>query len=465
MAFDSTVFLFIFLPISLILYYVTPGKFKNPTLVFESLFFYAWGEPVHAAVLVAAVIWNYAGGLAVAGRHRNSRQRRTFALAAAGGDVLLLVVCRYAGDVLKTAGNGLAESRWFLVPIGVSFFMLQSIGYIIDVYRGDVKPKKNIIDVALLIAMFPKVAAGPLVSCSDFEKQIAKRKFSWGRFSEGVLFFIRGMSKKVILGNALWRVFQTIQSFPSSQMSAASAWLGCLAFAMQMYFSFGGYCDMALGLGKMFGFELTENVDHPLMSVGIMDFWGRWMSTLWKWFCSYVYLPLCKGNPGGSMGFLSLLATWVLIGVWHGFGTSFVLWGIYFASLLFLEGFVLGESLEKAPKVLRWLLTMFLLMVGWAFFFNQSAGKAFSYLGLMAGIGGSGFVDSKAVSIVTGYGGLWAAAFLFSVPLAHRAYEWLLQGGTRWKVVFNCAAYVGLFLVSLAGIVAGSGQELFYFRF
>ena len=227
MAFDSTVFIFIFLPISLILYYVTPAKFKNLTLVFESLAFYAWGEPVHTAVLAGAIIWNYAGALAVAGKHKKSR--RTFALAVAGGDVLLLAVCKYAGDVLGMAGNGLAESRWFLVPVGVSFFMLQSIGYIIDVYRGEVKPKKNIIDAAVLIAMFPKVTAGPLVSCGDFEKQIAKRKFSWGRFSEGVLFFIRGMSKKVILGNMLWRVFQTIQLFPPSQMSAASAWLGCLA--------------------------------------------------------------------------------------------------------------------------------------------------------------------------------------------------------------------------------------------
>lgn len=463
MAFDSTVFIFIFLPISLILYYVTPAKFKNLTLVFESLAFYAWGEPVHTAVLAGAIIWNYAGALAVAGKHKKSR--RTFALAVAGGDVLLLAVCKYARDVLGMAGNGLAESRWFLVPVGVSFFMLQSIGYIIDVYRGEVKPKKNIIDAAVLIAMFPKVTAGPLVSCGDFEKQIAKRKFSWGRFSEGVLFFIRGMSKKVILGNMLWRVFQTIQLFPPSQMSAASAWLGCLAFSMQMYFSFGGYCDMALGLGKMFGFELPDNVDHPFMSVGIMDFWGRWMSTLWKWFCSYVYLPLCKGNPGGSMGFFSLLATWVLIGIWHGFGTSSVVWGIYFAVLLFLEGFVLGESLAKIPKIIRWFFTMLLLMVGWAFFFNASAGKAFSYLGLMAGIGGNGFVDSKAVSIVTGYGMLWAAAFVFSLPLAHRTYEWLLRGGTRWKVVLNCAAYISLFLLSVAGIIAGSGHELFYFRF
>lgn len=463
MAFDSTVFIFIFLPISLILYYVTPEKFKNLTFVFESLIFYAWGEPVHALVLTAAVIWSYAGALAVA-RNHNAR-RRTFALVAAGGDVLLLVVCRYAKDVLEMAGNSLAESRWFLAPIGVSFFMLQSIGYIIDVYRGGVKPKKNIVDVAVLIAMFPKVLAGPLVSCSEFEKQIAKRKFSWGRFSEGVLFFVRGMSKKVILGNGLWQVFQTIQSFPSSQMSAASAWLGSLSFALHMYFAFGGYCDMALCLGRMFGFELPENVDHPFMSVGMMDFWGRWMSTLWKWFCSYVYLPLCGGNPGGNMGFLSLLATWVLIGLWHGFSTSFVVWGIYFAVLLFLEGFVLGERLEKVPKFIRWILTLFLLMAGWALFFQTSAGEAVSYLGLMLGMGGSGFIDSKAVSIVTGYGTLWAAAFLFSVPLVRRGYEWLLQGEAKWKTVINCAAYIGLFFISLAGIIAGSGHELFYFRF
>lgn len=165
------------------------------------------------------------------------------------------------------------------------------------------------------------------------------------------------------------------------------------------------------------------------------------------------------------MGFLSLLATWVLIGFWHGFSTSFVVWGIYFAVLLFLEGFVLGERLEKVPKFIRWILTLFLLMVGWALFFQPSAGEAVSYLGLMLGMGGSGFIDSKAVSIVTGYGTLWAAAFLFSVPLVRRGYEWLLQGEAKWKTVINCAAYIGLFFISLAGIIAGSGHELFYFRF
>lgn len=465
MIFDSTIFLFAFFPIALILYYVTPGRFKNVSLVFLSIVFYAWGEPVHLAVLIVSIGWNYLGALAVAGKRKNSRKRKNMMLIVTGGDVILLGICKYAGRILELAGNELAENRYFLVPVGVSFFMLQNIAYIIDVYREDVKVQKNIINFAALIAMFPKIAAGPLVSCGKLEEQLKKRKFSWGRFSDGVLMFVRGLSKKVILGSGLWRLFQTIFALPSSQMSAASAWLGCFAFAFQIYFAFGGYCDMALGLGKMFGFELPQNVDHPFLSTGIMDFWSRWMSTLWKWFCSYIYLPLCGGNPAGRMGFLSLLATWILIGLWHGLNTSFVIWGIYFAVLLYLEGFVLGDKLSKLPGVIRWFFTMLFLMAGWALFFNPSAGKGVSYLGLMAGIGGSGFIDSKAVDLIADYGVLWFLAVLFSMPLTHRAYEWLLYGRERWKTVLNCIAYIGMFFLCVAAVVAGSGYESFYFRF
>lgn len=463
MIFDSTVFLFVFLPVSLILYYVTPGKFKNLMLALISIVFYAWGEPLHALVLLAVIVWNYMGGKLVAKNRKNAKKKKHTVVLIVGIDLLLLIACKYTGRILEIMGNELADNRFFLVPIGISFFMLQSISYIIDVYRGDIRPQKSLVNYTVFIAMFPKIIAGPLVSGSEFEIQLTKRKMSAAKFADGMLRFIRGLAKKVILGNAMITVFQTIDAFPARETSAVSAWLGCIAFALWMYFSFGGYTDMAVGLGKMLGFELPENIDYPSLSTGIMDFWSRWMTTLWKWFCSYVYLPLCEGNPGGAMGFLSLLATWIIIGLWHGLNFTYVIWGIYFGVLLFLDGFVLREIFAKIPGGIRWFFTMLFLLIGWVFFFSPSVKDAGSYLAHMIGAGG--FIDDKAISVIVDYGVLWIIAVLFSTPVIHTFYERIIQGGKRWQIVVNCVVYAVLFLLCIAGVVAGSGREFFYFRF
>lgn len=467
MMFDSIVFLFIFFPVSLLIYYLTPGRFKNVVLVFLSLIFYAWGEPVHLCVLLGIILWNYAGGMFVA-RVAGRKKRKKMLAAVVGVDVLIFVLFKYAGTVFEYAGSPYADNRFLLVPIGISFFMLQSISYIADIYRGEAHPQKSIIKYALLICLFPKVVAGPLVQTGDFERQIARRKLSWGRFSDGMMLFVRGMTEKVILGNACREVFEAVQQFPASKMSVLSAWTGCGAFALWMYFSFGGYCNMAAGLGKVFGFEFPENVNYPCMATGIMDFWSRWQITVWKWFCSYVYLPLCKGNPAGAAGFFSLLVTWTVIGLWHGAEVTFVVWGIYFAVLLYMEGFVLRPVLKKFPRPVLWLGTMVFVMIGWVFFFSDSISGAFSYLGYMFGSGGSGLIDAKAVSLLTSHGVLLAVSLLAAVPVTARVYGRLAKGEKRWQVIFNGMAYTLLFLLCLAGIVSRSAaisEAFYYFRF
>lgn len=463
MTFDSTIFLFAFFPVSFILYYVTPAKFKNLMLVLVSILFYAWGGLVHTLILLMSVAWNYAGGVLVGKNPGRMKRAKNMMMFTVGVDIVLLGVCRYAGQILEMTGNSLADSRYFLAPIGISFFMLQNIAYIIDIYREEIRPQKDIVKFTALIVMYPKIIAGPLVSAGEFEDQLDKRKLSLAKIADGVLLFVRGMSKKVILGNGMEMVFETVQALPAGQMSVVSAWLGCIAFALRIYFTFGGYCDMAAGISRMFGFELPENVNYPYLSTGIMDFWSRWMATLWKWFCSYVYLPLCGGNPGGSMGFFSLLITWFLIGLWHGVSGTFVIWGIYFAVLLYVEGFVLGEGLAKVPKGLRWFFTMLLVMVSWVFFFSQSVGGAFSYLRFMLLGGGGGFIDAGAIALITDYGFLWILAVFFSVPLAHHIYERMIRGGRRWQTVLNCIVYVVLFMLCLAGIVSESGSGFLYF--
>ncbi|MGN1166996.1 MAG: MBOAT family O-acyltransferase [Lachnospiraceae bacterium] len=464
MLFDSTVFLFVFLPVSIILYYLTPAKFKNLMLVFLSAFFYAWGEPVHLLLLIFAVIWNFVGGKYVA-KGRRRRKGKAAAGIIIGADILLLTVFKYAGSVLQIAGNPLSENRFFMIPVGISFFMLQNIGYIVDVYRGDIRTQKSMLNYAVFIMMFPKIIAGPLVSCGDFEEQIVKRKLTWNKFSEGILRFIRGLAKTVILGNAFMDMFKTFYAFPKNQISALSAWMGCMAFAFGIFFSFAGYCDMAGGLGKIFGFEFPENVNYPCLATGMMDYWSRWMSTLWKWFCSYVYWPLCGENPGGIRGFFALLSAWVLIGLWHGMDITFVIWGIYFAVLIYLEGFMLGQAREKIPIVIRWIFTVIFLMVSWVFFFSPSLGKVFSWLKLMLGIGGHGFIDARAVSMITTHGILWILGILFSVPLTGKLYEKVVSGEGKWKIILNCIVYIVLFFLCIARITGGSTEAFFYYRF
>lgn len=463
MTFDSTIFLFVFLPVSFIVYYIMPARFKLLAMVVLSAFFYAWGGILHTLILLASVLWNYMGGIFLGKRLKRARRARNTMILIIGVDIVLLAVFKYAGQILGMTGSSLAESRYFLAPAGISFFMLQNISYIIDIYREDIIPQKDIVKFSAMTAMYPKIIAGPLVSCGEFLTELEKPKLSLGKCSDGILLFIRGLSKKVILGNALGMLFDTVQALPDSHMSVMSAWLGCLAFALRIYFTFGGYCDMAAGLSRMLGFELPENVNYPILSTGIMDFWSRWMSTLWKWFCSYVYLPLCGGNPGGAAGFLSLLLSWVIIGLWHGLNGAFVVWGIYFAVLLYLEGFVLGERLAGLPKAIRWFFTMLLLMVSWVFFFSPSAGEAFTYLRFMIAGGGAGFMGAGAAALFADHGVLLAAGLFFATPLASRAYEWLVHGGRRWQIGLNCVVYGGLFLLCVAGIVSGNGSGSLYF--
>ena len=260
MTFDSTIFLFAFLPVSFILYYVTPAKFKNLTLVLVSILFYAWGGVVHALFLLVSVVWNYAGGELI-GKNLGRRKRaKNIMMIAVGADIALLFIGRYIGQFLEMTGNDIADSRYFLVPVGISFFMLQNIAYIIDIYREEISPQKDIVKFTAQIVMYPKIIAGPLVSAAEFEKQLENRKLSLGKISDGILLFLRGLSEKVIFGNGMEMVFETIQALPAGQMSVVSAWLGCVAFALRIYFTFGGYCDMAAGLSRMLGFEFELSV-------------------------------------------------------------------------------------------------------------------------------------------------------------------------------------------------------------
>lgn len=465
MRFDSTIFLFVFLPAALIVYYLVPRQLKNRVLVLMSVIFYAWGSPVHTLLILLLSFWNFLCGKRIY-QYRKKPKRASHVLKSGIlVNVFVLIVGKCAGKILGIAGSGLADSAFFAIPIGLSLIVLQSIAYLIDIYAGEEKPQKEFTNFAVLVLMFPKLIAGPLVSYEEFAPQLGTRKVTWNKAGEGAMMFVRGLGKKVLLGTSMGMVFSEIQNLDGSQVSVLTAWLGCISFALCLFFELDGYSDMSRGLGKLFGFELPENMNMPCLATSIMDFWGRFFITLWDWFRRYVYQAVCQVRPDSGMGFLYLAGTWILIGLWHGVNASFVVWGIYFAVLLFVEGFVLGARLDRLPQILRWFLTSVLLLISWVFFFSASLGEAGAYLMRMVGIGGHGFTDSNAVSLITGHIFLWLVTVLTQIPLLKElCHRWLAQAG-KWQVITNAVVYGCLLVLCFAVVLTNTGDEFFYFRF
>lgn len=327
MLFSSIVFLFTFLPVILILYYLVPRRLKNALLLLCSLVFYAWGEPVYIFLMIFSIIFNYISGLDIA---RNLKNRR----AARGSLIFNLIVnlgilgfFKYEGFLLDSLNRVLPVDipyRELALPIGISFYTFQILSYIIDVYRQNVKAQKNFMDFALYVTMFPQLIAGPIVRYSDIEKQLHSRQESFRKFGDGAMFFIRGLAKKVLLANTIGMVFTEVTSLDPGKMSVLSAWLGCAAYTFQIYFDFSGYSDMAIGLGKMFGFEFLKNFDYPYISRSITEFWRRWHISLSTWFKEYLYIPLGGNRVSTAKHIRNLLVVWFLTGLWHGAALSLI---------------------------------------------------------------------------------------------------------------------------------------------
>ena len=430
MLFSSIVFLFTFLPVILILYYLVPRRLKNAVLLLCSLVFYAWGEPVYIFLMIFSIIFNYISGLDIA---RNLKNRR----AARGSLIFNLIVnlgilgfFKYEGFLLDSLNRVLPVDipyRELALPIGISFYTFQILSYIIDVYRQNVKAQKNFMDFALYVTMFPQLIAGPIVRYSDIEKQLHSRQESFRKFGDGAMFFIRGLAKKVLLANTIGMVFTEVTSLDPGKMSVLSAWLGCAAYTFQIYFDFSGYSDMAIGLGKMFGFEFLKNFDYPYISRSITEFWRRWHISLSTWFKEYLYIPLGGNRVSTAKHIRNLLVVWFLTGLWHGAAWNFVAWGLYYGILLIIEKYFLGRFLEKLPGVLRHIYSLLLVMIGWVFFFSPGLGNAFGYLKVMLGAGAHGFIDKEVVYLFFTNAFLCVVLILVYRPLVHRKYEILLE--------------------------------------
>ena len=471
MVFSSTLFLFRFLPIIMILYFLAPGRMKNILLLLGSLIFYAWGEPVYVLLMLFSTISDYLHGRVI-GRARSKGVRKVFLVSSIVVNLGVLCFFKYA-DFLVGTINQLAGTNIPLLnlplPIGISFYTFQTMSYSIDVYRGQVKVQKNLLDFAVFVTMFPQLIAGPIVKYADVEKEMHERKPDILQIHYGMRRFVFGLAKKVLLANNMGLIWTEISSRDLGALTGMSAWLGILAYTFQIYFDFSGYSDMAIGLGACFGFHFPENFNYPYISRSVTEFWRRWHMTLSSWFREYVYIPLGGNRKGLKRQLINILIVWTLTGIWHGAGWNFLLWGMWFALWLIVEKIFLKKVLEALPGIVGNLYTMFLVIIGWVFFSIESGSRALNYLKVMLGMGEAGWIQS--ISLFDGMENmvLFIIALIGSTPI----FAWIGKRLASSTNGYGIALYrildkvvLGVLLIaSIAYIVDATYNPFLYFRF
>ncbi len=478
MVFSSIVFLFRFLPIVLICYFATylcPGKaaqrVRNLILFLASLVFYAWGEPVYVLLMLFSTMSDYLHGRAI-DACRSQKGRRWLLASSLCINLLVLGFFKYADFLIGTV-NALTGLRIPLLelglPIGISFYTFQTMSYTIDVYRGKARVQRNLLDFAVFVTMFPQLIAGPIVVYTKVEKELHDRKADWQDISYGARRFIAGLAKKVLLANNIGMLWEEISALDYGSLSVLTAWLGIAAFALQIYFDFSGYSDMAIGLGAILGFRFPENFNHPYISSSITEFWRRWHMTLGSWFREYVYIPLGGNRRGLPRQLFNILVVWMLTGIWHGAGWNFLLWGLWFALFLILEKIILGKVLKFLPRIVGWAYSMGVVLVGWVFFQLESLDSVTAYLQAMFGQGARAWYDGRTIYLLLQYAVVLALSLFFATPVMHRLGEAMDRSATGLGIAVRRLVQkvvpALLLLASVAYIVDASYNPFLYFRF
>lgn len=466
MVFSSTIFLCVYLPLVLLGYYICPKKGRNLFLLIASLVFYAWGEPKYVFLMIFSILVNYIFGRLMDKHRENKKRLKLMLVLSVVIDIGLLSVFKYT-DFIITNVNAIFGANFDLLnialPIGISFYTFQAMSYTIDVYRNDVRVQKNLIDFGMYITMFPQLIAGPIVRYADVQDQLAERSVTTVDFSEGVMRFVVGLGKKVLLANQMGAVWSEIYAL-GGDVSALMAWTGAIAYTFQIYFDFSGYSDMAIGLGRMFGFKFPENFRYPYQSVSITDFWRRWHITLSTWFKEYLYIPLGGNRRGLARQALNLLIVWSLTGFWHGAGWNFVLWGLYYFVILFIEKLFLLKALDKLPKFFRHVYALLLIIIGWVIFASDDVSVLLPFLGSMFGANGAiGGMDvytllTKAVLLII--------CCIASTELPKKLFL-SATGAMNEKAAFTLKSVLTIALLALSMIllIGDSYNPFLYFRF
>lgn len=422
-------------------------------LLIASLIFYAWGEPVYVVLMVLSILFNYYAGREIEKEHKKSSL--VFAIII---NILILGYFKYSGFLIDTINSLFGTSirnRELALPIGISFYTFQAMSYLIDVYRRNSKAQKGILPFAVYITMFPQLIAGPIVRYEDIEEQLNSRLIKGSDFIKGIPCFVKGLFKKIVLANCIGAIHTEILAMGVDNISAFTAWIGALAYTLQIFNDFSGYSDMAIGLGKMFGFEFPKNFDSPYRSGSVTEFWRRWHISLGTWFREYVYIPLGGNRKGVFRHIINLLIVWALTGLWHGAAWNFVLWGVYYGVLLIFEKYVYCKVQKKLPAIVNILVTFIIVIIGWVFFFSNSFGESVNYLGAMFGANGIGF-DNTGLFLLLNNLVMMIIAWIPSVT----NFE-----GVKLPKVLKWLICVFVFVLTITFLVSESYNPFLYFRF
>ena len=462
MLFSSSIFLFLFLPALLFVYFIIPSKLRetrNNVLLLASLGFYAWGEPVFVFVMILSILVNYICGF-IAVKHK----RIGIALATVIG-LGLLIYYKYT-ILLVSSANSLFGFNLpvpeIVLPIGISFFTFQGLSYVIDVARGDAPVQKNPLHVALYVALFPQLIAGPIVRYQTVADEISNRHENINEAAEGARRFMLGLAKKMLISNAMGQIADDVFALTSSQLTWDIAWIGAFAYTMQIYFDFSGYSDMAIGLGKIFGFHFLENFNYPYISRSITEFWRRWHISLSTWFRDYVYIPLGGNRCSKPRWLFNILAVWTLTGIWHGAAWNFMLWGFYFGIILIIEKVLLNKVLERLPSVIRWIYSFFLIMIGWVIFRSESLSQIVWYIKAM--FTPSTDLNRLTYYVLNQYGVELIAACICSIPVV----KWLRKKEQQYGGLLTIGENIwamAMFGLSVVWLISSSFNPFIYFRF
>ena len=459
MLFSGIPFLYYFLPVVLILYFLLPGRFRNGFLLLASLAFYAWGEPYYVALMAVSIVLFYGYGIAI---EKSEKNKKIWLILSVFTGAAMLAVFKYA-DFALDSWNQLTGMNVPLLklalPIGISFYTFQCISYTVDVYRQETEAQRNLVDFGAYVALFPQLIAGPIVRYVDVSEELKTRKASWENFAEGLFGFLVGLGKKVLLANPFGELTEIFRA--SGEKSVLFYWLYAAAFTLHIYFDFSGYSDMAIGLGRIFGFRFPKNFNYPYVSKSITEFWRRWHMTLSGWFRDYVYIPLGGNRVSRGRWVFNILVVWMLTGLWHGASWNFVLWGLMFAVLLLIEKWV--PALQKLPDILRHSYVLLLVIISFVIFNAENLTQAGQDIAGMFGFANVPFVSTESLYYLKSYAPLLIVGIIGATPLVRNTALHLSQ--YKWSWVLQTTIALALLLICTAYLVDGSFNPFLYFRF
>ncbi|MFL8673826.1 MBOAT family O-acyltransferase [Clostridioides sp. GD02404] len=469
MIFSSLIFLFLFFPLTLICYYLANPKYTNVMLLLASIAFYAWGEPKYIFLMMLSIIANYIFGIKVS----DSKDKKIWVVLSVIYNISILGIFKYSNffvDNINFLLNTNITIPEIKLPLGISFFTFQIMSYVIDVYRNDAKVQRKLTNLALYISLFPQLVAGPIVRYQTVADDIEHREHNWYKFTQGVNKFVIGLGKKVILANQLGIIADDVFNKSSGDLSRLEVWLGVVCYTLQIFYDFSGYSDMAIGLGKIFGFDFLENFNYPYISQTVSEFWIRWHISLSTWFKDYVYFPLGGNRVSRLKLYRNLFIVWFLTGMWHGANWTFIIWGLYFGILISIEKAFLEKLLYKMPRIIRHMYLLFIVMIGWVFFRAEDLPKAIKFIGIMFGSGNYPLFSNAFNVFVIEYWYVIVGAIILSTPIVEIIKSLVIKKNKNTLnntvcQVANAAFIVACMFIVVVMLSSSTYNPFLYFRF